>query len=397
MDELNLNDSEDLETEEGNDNSGDKKKRRRSNKPFPVHTFEYALELAEAVQRVSSGKPIRKVTLFNTLDKAPGSNQSRDWITSANKYGLVKGSYAAEMIELTEQGFVASSEDSSEYDKVQARADLAIMKVPVFKALYEEFVGTKLPSRPVLIDSARNYQVPDDVVNEAVDIFLGNVRFVGLLQLLSGAERLITFDHLLEETLDTRSTNNSAQTNSAKPDNLKPIIERPSSSTYQPALETTCFYITPIGNEGSEYRQHADLFLGSLVEPALQELGLRVKRADLIDKPGVITRQIIEYILRSKLVIADLSFHNPNVFYELALRHATKLPTVHLIRLSDNIPFDVNQSRVITIDTTSIYTLVPRLESYRAAIANQVRQALEDPDSVDNPLTTFYPSFQVHI
>jgi hypothetical protein len=112
-------------------------------------------------------------------------------------------------------------------------------------------------------------------------------------------------------------------------------------------------------------------------------------------KPGMITAQVVEYILRSKLVVADLSFHNPNVFYELSLRHACRLPTVQIIRKCDKIPFDLDQFRTIQIDTSSIFTMVPNLQSYKAEIATQVRMALKDPDSVDNRLTTFCPTLKV--
>src|SRR5262249_42470479 len=154
-------------------------------------------------------------------------------------------------------------------------------------------------------------------------------------------------------------------------------------------FESTCFYIAPIGDEGSEARKHSDLFLGSIVEPALEPFKLNVIRADAIDKPGIITRQIIEYIMRSRLVIADLSFHNPNVFYELALRHAIKLPIVQLIRVADRVPFDVAHVRTVQIDTTDIYSLVPRIDSYRAEIANQVRRALEPDHVVDTPVSIY--------
>ena len=135
----------------------------------------------------------------------------------------------------------------------------------------------------------------------------------------------------------------------------------------------------------------------AIVEPALKQIGLEVKRADHIDKPGTITKQIIEYISKAKLVIADLSFHNPNVFYELALRHAFRLPTVQIIRKADRIPFDLNQTRTITIDTTDIYSLVPKIETYRSEIANQVRQVLNDPDAVDNPIVTVFPKLNIKI
>src|SRR5262245_13665822 len=73
-----------------------------------------------------------------------------------------------------------------------------------------------------------------------------------------------------------------------------------------------CFYITPIGSEESEERKHSDLFLNAIVEPALKDQGLKVIRADQIGASGMITSQILEHILKARLVIVDLSFHNPN-------------------------------------------------------------------------------------
>jgi hypothetical protein len=156
---------------------------------------------------------------------------------------------------------------------------------------------------------------------------------------------------------------------------------------------TVCFYVTPIGAEESEERLHSDLFLGSLVEPALADFGLHVVRADQIGKPGMITAQVIEHIVNSRLVIADLSFHNPNVFYEVALRHACRRPMVQIIRGLDAIPFDLDQVRTVRVDTTNIYSLVPQIESYRSEIANQVRRALDGTAPVENPLTVFFPEF----
>jgi hypothetical protein len=46
----------------------------------------------------------------------------------------------------------------------------------------------------------------------------------------------------------------------------------------------------------------------------------------------MITRQVSEYLLRSRLVTADLWFRNPNVFCEVAIRHAARLPVVQIIR-----------------------------------------------------------------
>lgn len=162
-------------------------------------------------------------------------------------------------------------------------------------------------------------------------------------------------------------------------------------------MSLTCFYIAPIGDEDSDTRRHSDLFLESIVKPAVEEAGLSIVRADRIGKPGMITAQVIRYILEAKLVVADLSFHNPNVFYELALRHVARLPTVQVIQILDDVPFDLSQFRTIKIDNSSIYSLVPKLDVYRAEIATQIRQVLEDPDKVDNPVHTYCPGITFSI
>jgi hypothetical protein len=107
----------------------------------------------------------------------------------------------------------------------------------------------------------------------------------------------------------------------------------------------------------------------------------------------MITGQVIDHLCRAKLVIADLSFGNPNVYYELALRHATRKAVVQIIRTSDRLPFDVGQFRTVTIDMTDIYTLVPQLDLHRQEITRQCRAALEEGAVTENPLSMFYAQF----
>lgn len=367
-------------------------KRKRAQRPFPACSFEEALQFAKAILEYGSGKPVRRLSLFDHLKKSPDSGPSRQLIVNANKYGLIKGSYAAEQLELTPDGARSVDEEIPRREQTKAWINLAIESLEPFKKLYDRFAGTKLPARAALIDAIKEFEIPPELSEEAVDTFVVNLRFVGLLQTLSGAERIVTVDHLLDTLPPSSLGPSSATSFAATPKATTAVITADHAQ-----FATTCFYITPIGDEGSEHRKHSDGFLGSIVEPALEHLGLKVIRADAIDKPGTITRQIIEYLLRSRLVIADLSFHNPNVFYELAIRHAARLPVVQIIRSVDRVPFDLNQVRTIRIDTSDIYALVPRIDTYRSEIANQVRRALDDPDSVDNPITTFYPDFRVQL
>jgi hypothetical protein len=323
--------------------------RRRVQRPFPAAPFEETIEFARTIFQVGSGQPVRRLTLFDHLSKSPDSGGSRQLITNSNKYGLTKGSYASDYLELTDDGKKAADEQLSKREQQRTWAKLAVLDIDPFRQVYERFLNARLPARAVLIDALKDAGISPNAAEEGADTLIVNLRFVGLLQTVAGAERIVSLDHMLDGLPATTSVPTAVPSTSES--------EQRSLVTQEHAeFETTCFYVTPIGEDGSEERKHSDLFLGSFVEPAVQQFNLRVVRADAIDKPGMITRQVIEFIVRSRLVIADLSFHNPNVFCELALRHATRMPIVQIIRAGDKLPFDIHQMRTIVIDNRDIYT-----------------------------------------
>ncbi|WP_422014640.1 hypothetical protein [Reyranella sp.] len=355
------------------------------------------MSLAVDLLRVGSGQKVRRLTLFDDIQKAPESGASRMLITNANRYGLISGSYAAEYLELTPDGAKAVDESAPAREQARIRVKLAIQDIEPFNHLYERFKGTKLPARAVLIDAIKEQGVADAFAEEGVDTFVVNLRFVGLLQTLSGAERIITVEHLTDMIPASGPTVGQQTSAGTLGHELREPARGQIVTQEHADFQTTCFYITPIGETGSEQRAHSDLFLGNIVEPALEPFSLKVIRADAIDKPGMITRQVIEYIMRARLVIADLSFHNPNVFYELALRHATRLPVVQIVRVGDSLPFDIGQMRTIRIDNSTIYSLVPKIETYRSEIGSQVRRALESDADADTPISTYFPGFRAVI
>lgn len=369
-----------------------KGRRRRRTPLFPASTFEDALTLAEVIQR-EAGDKIRRLTLFESLDRSPDSGQSRQLVTNSSKYGLTQGGYTAEYLELTPNGRAATDPDTSPRDRLRAQFNLAIAAVPPFKALYDAFKDKKLPSHAVLRDFLKESGLPDTDTQQAVDTFILNAKFLGLLRTIGGAERLLSIEHVLDDIPLTAPITSAIAQVGDSDRTRQPRASSAATQTSTANWAKVCFYVTPIGSADSEERKHSDLFLSALVEPAVQEFALQVIRADQIGKPGMITGQVIEHLMNAALVIADLSFHNPNVFYEVALRHASRKPIVQIIRQGDQIPFDLDQLRTIRIDTTDIYTLVPRIETYRSEIANQVRRSLAQMDDADNPLTVFYPRF----
>ena len=144
-----------------------------------------------------------------------------------------------------------------------------------------------------------------------------------------------------------------------------------------------CFVVSPIGTEGSDTRLRADKVLKHIIRPSVANCGYVAQRADEISDPGIITTQVIDRILTDQLVIADLSERNPNVYYELALRHATGLPLIQLIDSNETIPFDVAQMRTIPFD----YRDLDSVESAKEAIANQINSLEKTNGRGSNPLS----------
>src|SRR3546814_12011024 len=111
------------------------------------------------------------------------------------------------------------------------------------------------------------------------------------------------------------------------------------------APKKTCFVIGPSGGSESETRNSADWFLAHIKSTA-ECFGYTVVRADKIATPGLISDQIINELCEADLVIADLSEHNANAFYELAIRHTTGKPVIHMIHVDYHIPFRSEERRV---------------------------------------------------
>ena len=147
--------------------------------------------------------------------------------------------------------------------------------------------------------------------------------------------------------------------------------------------EKVCFVIAPIGTEKSETRDRSDKVLEYIITPAVKKCGYKAVRADKISEPGIITSQVIQHLLNDPLVVADLTGCNPNVFYELAVRHAVRKPCVHIIQKGEAIPFDVSQSRTIEFDHRDLASA----DHCREELVRQIDKVEKDPSDVDSPIS----------
>lgn len=146
----------------------------------------------------------------------------------------------------------------------------------------------------------------------------------------------------------------------------------------------TCFVIAPIGEPDTDTRKRSDQILKYVIAPAVNACGYDDPvRADGIDEPGIITNQVIQHILDDDLVIADLTDRNPNVFYELAIRHAVRKPFVQIVNEGEAIPFDVAATRTIFVNHQDL----ERADQATKEISDQIKSLERGDVKVDTPVS----------
>lgn len=147
------------------------------------------------------------------------------------------------------------------------------------------------------------------------------------------------------------------------------------------AKKKTCFVIAPIGAPDSPERKWSDTIFEHIIKPSV-EADYKPIRADQIEQSGLVTAQIVDQLLNADLTIADLTDGNPNVYYEVAIRHAVKKPIVHLIRAGQTPRFDIQGMRAVHVDD-SLGIGKNAIESIKA----QIKTLESDPNSLTTPVS----------
>ena len=137
-------------------------------------------------------------------------------------------------------------------------------------------------------------------------------------------------------------------------------------------IEKRCFVISPIGQEGTAIRGHADDVFEFIIQPAMKKfkeefkIEINAVRADHIEQMGGITKQMFDEILKADLCVAILTGHNPNVFYELAVAQSAARPVIMLIEKGQSLPLNVKDLRCVQ------YELQPVTRLIQGVYANEV-------------------------
>lgn len=353
---------------------------------LPRRSLEQALRVARAMRETLAGGPATWEDIASAMEIKP-SPQNKYFLWSAQAYNLVTRD-ENNKYSLSELGRKILA-PATPTEGIEATVQ-AVMTPVILSRFFTDYNGSPFPAEEHIGNILeRRYGVPRERIDEAKVLIKENGQFAGVLEQHVGGSQIVK--------LDPQSTG------IPRPESQEPMQGVTPSATYEsdaPAisLEKTCFVITPIGEDDSEQRRHANMVLKSVIEPVMLELGLTARRADQIERSGLITRQIFEYLAKARICVADLSFNNPNAFYELGIRHMCKLPTVQIIRKGDKIPFDVSQGRTIKIDMTDVYSVMDSVESAKKELLQHIKHCLSNEyKGEDNPVNTYLPGVEVRV
>ena len=141
-----------------------------------------------------------------------------------------------------------------------------------------------------------------------------------------------------------------------------------------------CFFISPIGNDGTPERDRNDGVRDLIVRPAATQVDLVALRADEIGQPGNVNLQVINHVLNAGVAVADVTGANPNVYYELGIRHAFGLPVVLITE--ESLPFDIVQERAIFFDHANLKTVAKAKDQ----VVEHLETLRDNPDAVESPI-----------
>jgi hypothetical protein len=343
-----------------------KEKRRVRGKAwtFPKNTLQDAIRVAQAIEEKNAGNPMRATDLAVAVGfRLPNDWRFLDLLRSANQYGIVTGTPSTS-IALTKVGqdIVAPSSPSQRADALLA----AFRNVEDFAKVEKFYGGKSIPEDEFFLNTlTREFHVSRDRVETFAGVFQENLKYLkAFTRSPTPAERAASLGDVPRGT--------------TPPEQIPAPVVVSRTPRVREFLDT-CFVMMPFGEWFDRYYQ-------DIYAPAIREAGFEPVRADELFTTGSVVEQIWDQIEKAKLLLADLSGKNANVFYELGLAHAARKPVVFTSSNTEDVPFDLRHLRVIIYDIRE-----PEwADRLRKSIADYLRNATKEPaKSIPHPFRKF--------
>jgi hypothetical protein len=333
---------------------------------FPKNPLEEALRVAKAIDDKFGGNPTKAADLV----KAVGFNKENDWrfqdlLKSSAFYGLTSGSGTTATVAIEKLGEDILSPGSSEQRQTALLA--AFRNVEDFKAVEDFYKLKKIPEDEFFENTLiRQFNIQRDRVQVFSKVFLANLKFLKafrISEVKDGTTGVVTRGRVIDAAVSSGDK---------RDEGVREFLD-------------TCFVMMPFGHWN-------DVYYKEIYIPAIKEAGFEPVRGDEIFSSGSVVEQIWEQIEKAKVLLADLTGKNPNVFYELGLAHADRKPVVFTSGALEDVPFDLRHLRVIIYDIREPNwnlklktSITAYLKSAKTEPDKSIPQPFRDMDSPTKP------------
>jgi hypothetical protein len=315
---------------------------------YPRHALNKVLRIPRAILDQNAGKECTEKEAAGFVGVGL-AGPFRVEVSSAIKYGLIERPSAGH-VKITALGKKILRPQTPEDELTGLRE--AVLKAPEISKVYNHYRGENLPDTK-FFDNAlvETFGIPQDKLAEFTAIFRETLTDAKLLERHQKKYRVLDISDV-----------NSGEADASE--RIK-VLGR----TVKTAAGDTCFVMMPFA------APHGDYYV-KIFEPAIQKAGLTPIRADAdIFGAGKIMDQIRVGISSAKVLLAELTTKNPNVFYELGLAHALEKPVVLVSSNEADVPFDLQHIRVIYYDVMDPFWGQKLLDK----VAENILSAIKNP------------------
>lgn len=317
---------------------------------YPRHNLERALRIPRGILEQNAGRECTEEKSASFIGVKYNKGPFTAELSSCIKFGLLERTSPGHL-ELTDIARMILRPQNPEDEINGSRR--AVQNAPEISDVYEHYRGENLPDddffNNALIDK---FRIPKANVSDFKKIFFESLSFAKLIEEKGDKIRVI------DVTATTEPPGKAA-------DRLKAI-----GKGVKVSHGDTCFVMMPFADPIGQY-------YSLIYKPAIEKAGLIPVRADDdIFKTGKIIDQIWQGITSAKVLVAELTTRNANVYYELGLAHALQKPVVLISSNEQDVPFDLHHIRVIYYDITDPFWGTKLIDK----IAENVVSALKNPE-----------------
>ena len=316
---------------------------------YPKHSLQRATRIASALLEQAAGKACGQreaASLFGLSN--PGGAFAVE-VASSLKYGLLERPASGQIQPTALARQILRPQSAS--DAIEGYRQ-ALLNAPVLSEVYQHYRGENLPDDQFFRKSlSEKFGVRTEDFAEFKQVFTESLDAAQLITVHGDKSRLIDMTSGLPDSAGT--------------ERLKKLERDASVGTHD-----CCFVMQPFAGSLGTYFE-------LIYRPAIEKAGLRAVRADAeIFATGKIMDQVWNGINAARVLVAELTSRNPNVYYELGLAHAMEKPVVLVAAKEDDVPFDLQHIRVIYYDTSDPFWGPKLIDK----VAENILSAVSNPE-----------------